>query len=262
MFGKRKLIINGVELPEEFSGGSVINNVAISSDGRRYAAVTRYGDVVTGEIPADGRIEVDGTVINYKKGSGRGVRISGSHVQMSSSSGGSVVISGGGCQASIGGGSNLEYEIDEGYDNVTKVTLKESVNDVNLGLSDDGKVYVKGNTSAEPTHQSGRLFVDGLEGKLSVPKSNPELELDIKTSAGDVDGEIAHKGRIRTSAGDITLELYSPITLETSTSAGDVRVKGMISDDRGVYTPPNAKPLGTLILETSAGNIKVKYMLC
>jgi len=261
MFGKRRTIINGVELSEEFSGGSVINNIAISSDGKKYAAVTKSRDVVTGEIPADGRIEVDGTIINYRKGSGKGVHISGNHVQMSSISGGSVVISNGGCQVSIGAGSNLKYEIDKGYDDVNKLTLKESANGVSLGLSDDQKVYVKGNTSAEPAYQNGRLFVDGLEGKLSVPKSNPELELDIRTSAGDVDGKIAHKGRIRTSAGDITLELYVPVTLETATSAGDVRVKGMISECRGIYTPPNAKPSGTLVLETSAGDIKVDYML-
>ncbi len=264
MFRKTRTIINGVELPEEFAGASIINNVAISKDGTKYAYVSSTGGLITGDMPDDGRLKVEGNVINYKKGSTSGFNFfgRGSGIQMSqisSISGGSVVISGGGCQVSIGG-NNLEYEIDQGYDVVNKVTLKESARDVNLGLSQDKRVYVKGKTSVEPALQNGRLFVDGLEGKLSLPKSNSELELDVRTSAGDIEGEVAHKGRLRTSAGDIIVELRAPLTLETSTSAGDVRVKGMISEGRGIYTPPNVKPLGTLILETSAGDIKVKYV--
>jgi hypothetical protein len=261
MFRKRRTILNGVELPEEFSGSSIINNVAISGDGTKYAYVSRDSGLVTGDMPEDGRLEVDGNVINYQKGTGRhGINVRGSGVYMSSISGGSVVISSGVSQISIGG-SDLEFEVDKGYEGVNRVSFKESVNDVNLALSDDGKVYVKGLTSGEPEYKGERLFVDGLEGILSLPKSNPNLEIDIKTSAGDVDGEVAHKGIIRTSAGDISIELYAPLTVEANTSAGDVRVKSMISEGRGVYTPPNAKSLGTLVLDTSAGDIKVNYML-
>lgn len=256
MFAKRKTTINGVELPEDFNVGSVINNIAISADGKKYAAITKGRGVVIADIPADGRINVDGTMINYRRSGG--ISVSGSNIQMSSISGGSVVISGSGGQISIGG-RNLEYEIDRGYEEINRLVLKESANDVNLSLSEDRKVYVKGNTCAEPLCKDGRLSIDGLEGKLLVPKSSTELELDIKTSAGDIDGEVAHKGRIRTSAGDITIELYAPVSLEVSTSAGDISVRGMICEGDGRYSPPNAKPLGTLVLETSAGDIEVRY---
>src|SRR3989344_2780142 len=117
MFRKKRIILNGVELPEEFSSSSIIINVR------------------------------------------------GSGVYMSSINGGSVVISSGGSQISIGG-SDLEFEIDKGYERVNRVSLKESANDVNLALSQDDKVYVKGLTSGEPEYNGERLFVDGLEGTL------------------------------------------------------------------------------------------------
>ncbi|MGV8086484.1 MAG: hypothetical protein ACP5N1_02545 [Candidatus Woesearchaeota archaeon] len=259
MFRKKRSMINGVELPEEFSGGSIINNVAISSDGQKYAAITKSKDIIIADIPSDGKIEVDGTVITYQKNSSNGFSILGGHIRMNSFSVDSLTITGGNSIMTMSG-KNVEYEIDEAYDSVTKLTLKESANDINLGLAYDKKVHVRGITNSEPTYQNSILFVDGLEGKLLIPESNSEIELDIKTSAGNIKGQVAHKGRIKTSAGAITLELYAPISIETSTSAGDVSVKGMISEGRGIYTPPNAKSLGTLVLKTSAGDIKVSYM--
>src|SRR3989344_5443817 len=116
MFRRKKTVINGVELPEDFNVSSVINNIAISNDGR-YAAVTRAGDIVIANIPENGRIEVDGTTINYQRGTGRSrVDIRGSNVRMSSFSSGSIVVSGSGC-------SDLEYEINQGYDGVSRLSL-------------------------------------------------------------------------------------------------------------------------------------------
>ncbi len=39
MFKRAKTIIGGIELPEEFSGSTVINNIAISKDRLKYAYV-------------------------------------------------------------------------------------------------------------------------------------------------------------------------------------------------------------------------------
>ncbi len=270
MFRKKRINLNGIELPEEFSGSNIINNVAISKDGNQYAYVSNSGDLMTGKMPEDGKLEIEGTVINYKKGSGlndinisgrgKSINISGSHISMSSIGGtGSVVISGGSSCISIGGGSDLEYEIDKSYDSVNKVSVKESSNDIELGLSSDTKVYVQGQTSAEPEYKSGRLFVERLEGKVSLPKTESSVELDIKTSSGDIDGDVAHAGRIRASSGDITLKLYAPLTVEVLTSSGDIDVKKMISEGRGIYTPPNAKSIGTLYVEASSGDVDIKY---
>jgi len=288
MFRKKRTKINGVTLPEEFSGANIINNVAITEDGTKYAYVSRSGDLMTGEMPEDGKLNVDGTEIHFKKGSGmssvniggrgRSVNIGGG-VKVNYPEGsdrarsvnigggfqfdgvsGSIIVSGGNSNISIGG-SNLAYEINEGYDSVNKVTLKENSHIVRLGLSSDDKVYVKGSTNAKPEYKSGRLFVDGLEGKVSLPKTNPNLELDIKTTSGDIDGDVAHPGRIRATSGDISLRLHAPLTVEVSTSSGDIDVTKMISEGRGIFSPPNVKPTGTLYVEASSGDVEVSYVL-
>ncbi len=259
MFERRKTMVNGVELPDDFSGSSIINNVVISRDGKKYAHVSRNGGLTIGQMPENGILEIDGNVINYQRGTrGSGINVNGRGVHISSVGGGSVIITGSGNYASS---NDLEFKIDAAYVNVSKVSLKESARDINLGLSYDGNVYVKGFTNNEPEYKENRLFVDGLEGTLLLPRPNSGLDIDIKTSAGEVKGAVAHKGIIRTSAGDIYIDLYAPLTIKANTSAGDVNVRKMISEGRGVYSPPNQSSLGTLVLETSAGDITVNYML-
>ena len=187
------------------------------------------------------------------------MNIRGSNVRMSSSSGGSVVVSGGDSYVSIGGGSDLEYEIDQGYDGVSGLSLNEQANDIRVGLSNDGKVYVKGLTSREPEYRSGRLIVDGLEGTLLLPASMKDIEQDLKTMSGDIDGDVAHKGRMKTMSGDISIRLLSPLIVEASTLSGDIDVRGMMADGRVGYRPPTGNPLGNLYLETMSGDIDVRY---
>src|SRR3989338_4424663 len=261
MFRKKRTTINGVELPEDFQVSSVINNIAISNDGR-YAAVTRGGDLVIADVPKNGRIEMDGTTINYQKGTGSGkMNIQGSSIRMSSISSGSVVVSGGSTTISVNGGSNLEYEIDQGYGGISRLSLNEQANDINLGLSEDGKVYVKGLTSKEPEYASGRLNVNGLNGTLLLPKSIHDLEQDLRTMSGDIDGDVAHQGRIKTLSGDISIKLLAPLIVEVSTLSGEIDVRGMIRDGRNIYRPSTGDVLGTLQLETLSGDIDLRYKI-
>ncbi|MBI2581298.1 DUF4097 family beta strand repeat protein [Candidatus Woesearchaeota archaeon] len=156
---------------------------------------------------------------------------------------------------------DLEYAIDESYRGVGAVTLKTISNGITLALSDDGKVYVSGFISREPEIRAGRLFIDGLRGILKLPKNKESLTLEANLTSGDVRGAIAHSGRIATVSGGINLELYAPLALEASVVNGEVSVIGMMSEGRGVYSPPNAQPKGKLSLQTTSGDINVRYML-
>jgi len=241
-----KTIINGVELPNDFDIGSVINNVAFSSDGKRYAAVTKSKELIIGDIPEDGKIDIDGNSIKYSKNKGN-----------ISFFGGSIII-GGGSSYSFSGNSNLKNDIDKNYTDLRSVKVKTDINNIKLRLSEDEKVYVKGVVSKEPINKDGNLSIIDLDGIVSLP-SNSELFLDVNTSVGSVKGDVATKGKISVSSGNIKLKLYSPLTLETKTSVGNVDIDGMISKGRGVYIPPNAMSQGVLSLETSVGNIDVEY---
>ncbi len=259
MFRRRKTIINCVELPEDLNVSSVINNIAISNDGK-YATVTKSGDVIIADIPKSGKIEVDGIIINYHKGTGKNrMNIQRGNVRMSSFSGGSVIVSGGGGSISINGGSNLEYEIDQSYDNVSRLSLDEQMNDIKVELSNDKKVHVRGLTSRKPEFRNGCLVVNRLEGNLLLPKSMEDLEQNLKTMSGDIDGDVAHKGKMKTMSGDISIRLLSPLVVETSTMSGDVDVRGMMADGRARYKPPTGTSLGNLYLETMSGDIDVRY---
>lgn len=263
MFAKRKTTINGVELPSDFEVGSIINNVAISADGTKYAAVVS-GGLVVADVPADGRINVEGNEMTFSKRGGISLgniiggvfgNISGNSITMGrgnniqvAGSGGSVIIT----------GANSGYDIDEGYEGVSSLRLKGGVNDVNLGISEDNKLYIRGEIKSKPVVENGRLYVEGLEGKIITPK-NPSLELDITNSTGDIEGDVVNKGRIQTSVGGISLRLYSPLEVEAETSVGEIDITGMISRGRGLFSPPDQKPIGKLTLRTSTGDIHVDY---
>lgn len=254
MFRKVKTVINGVELPEEFSGASIINNIAISKG--RFAYVKEDGDIITGDIPYDDKLNIDGNVITVRKGiksfdidtisAGRGIH--------------SSISVGGYVNSIISIGRDKQYEINDEYDDVRKVTLKDNANDLDLRLSEDNKVHIEGLTGTKPEFKDRNLFIYGLEGILRLPKNVVDLEVNIRTSAGYIEGDIAHKGRLIATAGDIDLVLYAPLILDISTSAGDINVEKMIAEGRGIFIPPDTKnPIGTLIIQTSAGSVNVKY---
>ncbi len=102
-FRSRKPVINGKELHKDFDATNIIGNMAISKDGR-YAAVTSSGDLIVSPIPEDGKIEVDGTVVNYKN-DGKGNQFT----QVSNFSGGSLIVSGS-CVVMSGKGAGLGKE--------------------------------------------------------------------------------------------------------------------------------------------------------
>lgn len=266
MFRKVRTVINGIELSDDFSGASVINNIAISSDGKRYAVI-KNGNVIYGDVPLDGKLNINDTVINLQRGvnhifnignmyAGRSI-ISDGNISINSGSieGGNITISG----ENICIGRKLLYEINESYEFIKKVSLKETSNDINLVLSNDSKVYVDGLTSTKPECRDGRLFIDNFQGMLKLPRNLEEI--NIKTSSGDISGNIAHSGSIKTSSGDVNLSLHIPLIVEVSTSSGDIDVENMISKGHGVYVPPNAKPGDTLTIDTSSGDVCVKYVL-
>jgi len=268
MFNKRKTVINGVELPEEFSGASIINNVAISNDGTKYAVITKGGLAIS-DIPEDGKIEINGTVINYsksKKSSG-GIYISsfkGGSV-ISSIGRGSVAISSG--SISIGGrisigGKSLDYEVDETYQlkEGDEVALSTKNEEINLGLRNGNQIRVKGYTASKPSYSKGRLCIDELDGNLELPKEISDLELALETKNGSINGEIMHPGYVETKNGSIVLALLAPLIVDASTKNGNVNVIGMMSEGHGRYIPVGVKSIGKLRASTKNGSVVINYI--
>ncbi len=253
------VFVNGVRLPTElFRGATVINNIAVSSDGRLYARVSG-GRAEISNMPG-GPLRVDDLEIMYENGrltvTGKGVRNASVHaanrsVHMSEDR---IVIE---SRGNDQGG--LESEVNKAYDGVKMVFVDNSIEDLILGLSQDGKVYVKGNVRSHTLNPNGTLEITGLEGKLSLPKDY-SVQFSIKTSSGDVTGDVAHHGIIETTLSSIMVRLYSPLNVMTDAKVGRVNVTGMVFQRDGVYTPPNAKSSGTLGLKTLIGDIGLDYV--
>ncbi|MBI4918486.1 hypothetical protein HY837_01040 [archaeon] len=217
--------INGVVVPEEFQGGSIINNVVISPDGTKYAVIK------------DGKIKVKEL--------------------------------------------EEEKEYEDEYASVKTVEVDNRFQNLILGISKNDKVKIKGSLN-EAENYHGNLEIDSLDGLLELPEQNSDLEVQIETRTGNVTGVIKHGGSIETSAGQITLDVYTkgelyiessvgnvtlnvyvPAIVDVDTSIGKINVTGMTTKDNERYVPkeiPTGCNPGKISVETSTGSINVNYM--
>ncbi len=261
--------INGVTLPDRNVGiQGITNNVVLYVDGT-YAAV-RDGKVVTGQVPANGEIDIDGVKIRASGASGIYSRVSVGNI------GGSISISRGnitnhtvidhrGVQVvtSVGDvGASLDERIDETYElqEGDAVEMRVTSQDLRLGLQEGTCAAVTGESRYKPRYKNRRLDIVGLEGMLALPKAVKGLTLTIYATSGDIEGDVAHPGSICVTSGDVDLTLYAPLDVETRAVSGDVEVIGMISKGRGRYGPVGGDAQGTLRIETTSGDISLKYV--
>ena len=247
---KGSVSFRGKKLTSDFKGAIKAANVAVSNDGSKYAIVTEKG-VEYGKMPANGIAEVDGMKITY--GVGNNIRNN------------SICISGGknisttqlnNRRLTVENGGPLEWKIDESYAGVGKVKVDNSFGDISLAVSDDDKVYVKGKTKEEPKYKGNKLKVEELNGTVSIPKG---VGIKVDSSSGKVYGEVAGPGKIDVSFGDIDLVIKAPLRVKVDTSFGNVDVRGMLADGENTYKSPDAEPIGTLKIDTSSGNVKIRY---
>lgn len=246
-----KTIINGVELPSDFKVASVLNNIAISSDGR-YAVVSGK-NLLLGQIPDSGRIEADGTVIQYNKATGAvSVRQAGVVSGFSASS----------INISAGAESNLENQINEFYSDVHAVHVNLVSGDLKLDVSLDDKVYLRGRVTEKPDYVSRDLVINGIDGKakLLLPRNAGIMQM-ISVVDGDVSGTIANQGVISVTSGDISLKLAAPFVVDARAVGGGVKIKGMVLGAGSTYVPPSGAVDAALRLYTVNGDISVKYLL-
>ncbi len=244
-----KTIVNGVELPSEFNGCNVINNIALSQDGTRYAVIGDKGSLIMGDVPADGRIEVNGTKITVQKG--RVVSTSSSTFSFSN-----VTIGGG---ISIGNVTRVPEEISKSFPGVQDVIIRSLATGFNLAVHDSDEVKVHGTTFNEPELSGGTLDLGNFTGTVTLPRSG--VRISGEALAGSINGEISSPGKLKALAGSINITLSGPIAIQTKNLVGGVSVSGMMSAGRNRFEPPNHSGSGfeVLNIETLAAGINVTY---
>jgi hypothetical protein len=227
--------INGVRLPEDFQAGSIVNNLAVSRDGKRYALVSN-GSILMGDMPASGKLTVEGLTSPSSRAPASASRPAAAPA----------------AAARIGSSAPRAYE------KVDCVRVESGVGDITLGLSDDRKVHVEGDTGSERDSKDGDLRIEDLDGALLLPKGEA-IDLGVRTGTGDISGEVESAGRFVTGSGDITLTVRKPFKVVARVSTGSVDVRGMLSEGDGVFLPPDGKFWGVLEAKTSTGDISIRY---
>ncbi len=250
--------VNGVQIPDEFNNGSIINNIVISKRGDKIAYINSKKELTILDMPKDGHLELEGTIIDYKNGS-VSMKRGRSSINHMSVSGSSISISNG--DVFINGNSELENKLSEQFTDVKKVVVKNSLENLQLAYVDNSSaITIEGKTREKPVLKNGILSLQNFKGTLTLPRTEHNLSLDIESSIGKVTGDIAHAGTIQTSIGKIELNLYSPLRVVPTTSIGKVKVIGLLGMGN-YYQPPGMQHEGILTLNTSIGKIDVTYKL-
>ncbi|MBW3021159.1 hypothetical protein KY334_07730 [Candidatus Woesearchaeota archaeon] len=151
-------------LPSIFIGCTMINNVAVSKIKNKYAVI-RDDDIIFGDIPEDGKLDVDGVQMVYNNS-----RI-------------------------------LEYEelpdeIDMAFDGRDNLTINDNIGDITFGISKDDLFHVKGYLLEKPIATNIRHFT----GQILVP-FNSNFYANIRN--GDVKGTLYAIGNINVINGNV-----------------------------------------------------------
>ncbi len=134
------------------------------------------------------------------------------------------------------------------YQDIDYIFLRNTNEDLVLNISNDNKIYLEGDSIRPPRINNRNLYLEKLEGIMYLPINNPYLKIDIQVVNGDIKGNVAHSGSIRSVNGDIHLNLNTSLNVKTNTVNGDIYVN--TNSNKNSF-------LGELYLETINGNIVV-----
>jgi hypothetical protein len=255
--------ISEVELPKGFEKVCTLaDKIAISSDGR-YAVIGLDGSLIEGQLPEDGNMDIDGTIINYHHHP-HYVATMGPKAEAIPITGQSpIVINAQNVVIQNGNGYNLRTD----YEGVKSIDVQVGLSTLTLGVSNDNKVYVDGQSNQEVIYKDGVLILASFSGKLIIPFSD-SLEAKVHSIMGNINGDIAYPIDIATHSGDIILNMHVPLRVLAHANYSSLNMKGMkyvkpkkgTVEDSKIYLPMSHKPIGDVNLKATDGDICITYM--
>ena len=255
---------------------------ARENSGDYTARLRGSGAIAQGEgamAAGEGGIIIGGSCYGGVIVSGSGNEVDGIKINRRKKSHGGSIAQGEGAMAVGAGGIIYQRDavdespfvkVNERY-NVTKFdkTIVVKINsseksDLELKLTDEPNIRVDGKLRVAPKIVEGKLIVsDLLKGIVYLPKSLPNLRLEIESTSGDIIGDVSHAGTIKTSSGEIFLNLLSSRAVYAHSNSGKVSAPGMknpIKGDKDYFKPLRGRTLdGQLDLISESGNIKIFY---
>jgi hypothetical protein len=148
---------------------------------------------------------------------------------------------------------NARRYIQQFYDS-KGVQVENTTELLGLYVIDNG-VYIDGEINGVKK-VSDSVIIDGLEGRLKLDKNK---EFVIKSTKGNVVGDVANGGTIKTSTGDIGITIRAPLEVIIDAPNGDCVVFGMKTEEESKWIPEGEKPIGVLYLTSEKGGVYVTY---
>jgi len=255
--------------PDHVAG--FVNSVHVSAQGGKLSISSGINPFISNPAPSDMHVEIDGkTYVGYGPGS----------TSVFSSARMDIWGGAGGC-----GTSSCDCGCDEPLEsrvvNVCKKPKKQKViqsieKDYELHAGSvinyrakEGSLDIRFNNTAhtvkvrgegfKPKYKNGVLNLRQFNGHLSLPRTL-DIIFDIKTKNGNVTGEIAQPGKIKTEYGNISLELHRLLKVIAKQDYGAPYIPEMIKTNEGFYLPRGEhSDLASLKVATEKGVIHIRY---
>lgn len=153
----------------------------------------------------------------------------------------------------------LQYLVREEYD-ASRLWVSGGAGEIRMRLKPGRNIRLVGLVSGEPSCRNGRLEVANFAGTIFLPR-DANVEYRIRTTTGDVLGDVMHSGVIKSEIGNIA------INCENGVSVG-VRGESTVYGMRKRYAPKKTRPgfcwyrtvqnpVSTVLLHSETGHIIV-----
>ncbi len=153
----------------------------------------------------------------------------------------------------------LQYRVSEEYD-ASRLAVLGGAGEIRMGLKPGKTIRLSGLVSKEPTCRNGNLAVANFAGSIYLPR-DANVQYSIRTTTGDVLGDIMHLGTIKSEIGNIAINCNKGLLIGFR---GESDVYGM----KRMYSPKKTRhgfhwyrtvqtPGGTVLLRSETGLIIV-----
>lgn len=151
--------------------------------------------------------------------------------------------------------SFLEHKLKDG----DKVYIHTHDDSVELDMHDgDSFKAIRCEESLVQNH-GGHTIYRNLAGGVWLP-DDINLELLIKSSSGEISGNVRHSGIIESISANISLDVYGPLNLEAYTM-GSVTFDGIkYKRHNGLYISQKINGAPKLKISSQTGDISINYI--
>jgi hypothetical protein len=242
----KQIKVGNCTLPTDFAESLIINDrLAIMTDGSSYA-LEQKGVLTIKDLPTDGRVHLDGLLIQYKPNSKP--KLSTKHlcgylflpqytvekgIQYSTTQ---KIQHDGKNMTFFSEGRRKDYDLDVEID-TTCIHVLNGTGNILLSKSPNNKAHIRGSSATKPLTDRvlHKYLLDNFSGSIELPE---HMNIDITREVGDVKGDMYNGFSIEVKVGHIDVDLHIPMAIHCKkTGPGEVITNLVYNGERELYLP-------------------------